>query len=118
MFPNTTNHLNTYLGPKGYTLFKKELNPDQEKMIKTELTVKPFVQGSPANNTSVSFPAYRESPNKYYLPRYFGQTHFGPPKQIKVNLDFFPKCPQREQSVQDKGGLVLSLFRAMQWKRN
>ena len=84
MFPNTTNHLNTYLGPKGYTLFKKELNPDQEKMIKTELTVKPFVQGSPANNTSVSFPAYRESPNKYYLPRYFGQTHFGPPKQIKI----------------------------------
>ena len=80
----STNNLTTYLGQKGYTLLKKELTPEQEQFIKTELTVKPFVQGSPANNTAVSFPAYRESPSKYYIPRYFGETHFGPAKEIKI----------------------------------
>ena len=76
--------LNTYLGPKGYTLLKKDLSLEQNQFIKSELTVKPFVPGSPANNTAVSFPAYRESPNKYYVPRYFGEMHFGPPRETKI----------------------------------
>lgn len=76
--------LNTYLGPKGYSVLKKELTPLQENLIREKLSIKPYVPGSPANNTSVTFPAYRVSPQKYYLPRYFGEKHFGPPKECKL----------------------------------
>lgn len=80
----TSQKLTTYLGSKGYTLSKKELSGEQQQFIKTELTVKPFLPGSPANNTAVSFPAYRESPQKFYVPRYFGERNFGPPSEIKI----------------------------------
>ena len=77
--------LNTYLGQKGYTLIKKELSLDQIKFIEKELTVKPVTQSAPGlpqqNNT---YPVYRESSNKYYIPRYFGEKHFGPPITVKI----------------------------------
>jgi superfamily II DNA or RNA helicase len=75
--------LNTYLGQKGYTILKSELNTKEEHFIRNELTVKPFIKGSPIQST-ISFPAYRESTNKFYLPIYFGIEHFGPIKQIKI----------------------------------
>jgi superfamily II DNA or RNA helicase len=77
-------HLNTYLGPKGYTILKSELNNIQQHFIRNELTVKPFVQGAPVQ-TTVMYPAYRESLNKFYVPRYFGLEHFGPIKQMKIS---------------------------------
>ena len=75
--------LNTYLGPKGYTLLKKEIHPDMHLFIKKELCIKPFIQGAPQNLTN-TFLSYRESNNKFYLPRYFGEKHFGKPSQIKI----------------------------------
>jgi superfamily II DNA or RNA helicase len=75
--------LNTYLGTKGYTILKSELTNLQQYFIRNELNVKPFVQGSPVQSTN-TFPAYRESNNKIYVPRYFGEEHFGKPKQIKI----------------------------------
>ena len=78
--------LHTYLGTKGYTVLKKELTPAQEKLILKELTVKPFLPGSPLNHVlDNSYPVYRESDSKYYLPRYFGEKHFGPPKEIRLH---------------------------------
>lgn len=77
--------MNTYLGPKGYTLWKHELNPKQMEWIKKELTVKPYVPGSPLNHLSInSYPVYRESEHKFYVPRYFGEHHFGAPKEFKL----------------------------------
>ena len=76
--------LNTYLGQKGYTVLKNELTVQQQYIVRDELTIKPHVPGSPANNTAVSFPAYRESNSKYYLPRYFGEKMFGPVKEYKI----------------------------------
>jgi superfamily II DNA or RNA helicase len=76
--------LNTYLGQKGYTILKSELSLQQQYMIREELTIKPFVPGSPANNNATTFPAYRESPAKYYVPRYFGEKMFGPVKEYKI----------------------------------
>lgn len=82
---NNSNMLNTYLGQKGYTVFKKELSPEQHKFIQTELTAKPYTPGAPgANNQSISFPIYRESSQKYYMPRYFGETHFGKAKDNRI----------------------------------
>jgi superfamily II DNA or RNA helicase len=62
-----------YLGKKGYTLFKSELSALQIKTIKQDLTVKPF---STHSNES-SYPVYRESETKIYVPRYYGIEHFG-----------------------------------------
>lgn len=78
------NELNTYIGQKGYTILKKELNDQQISLIKKELMVRPYIPGSPVNNNVKSFPAYRESVQKYYLPRYFGEEHFGVAKEMKL----------------------------------
>ena len=76
--------MNTYLGNKGYTILKSNLTIDQLNNIKKELTVRPYVPGSPANNTQVTFPVYRESASKLYMPHYFGVEKFGAPKEIKI----------------------------------
>jgi hypothetical protein len=60
--------LNTYLGQKGYTLLKKELTIEQQKNIREELMVKPYVHGAPVNS-SITFPVYRESDTKIYVPK-------------------------------------------------
>jgi len=82
---NINKNLNTYLGNKGYTISKSELGLEQIERIKKELTVKPYVPGSPANNSQVSFPVYRESASKIYMPHYYGIEKFGPPKEIRVS---------------------------------
>jgi superfamily II DNA or RNA helicase len=79
-FPKT---LNTYVGPKGYTILKSELSEAQIKQIKELLTVKPFTPGISLVGTT-SFPAYRESTQKIYVPRFFGVEHFGPAKVVKT----------------------------------
>jgi superfamily II DNA or RNA helicase len=77
--------INAYLGQKGYTISKNELTIEKQKQIRNDLTIKPFVMGSPMNDNQKSFPAYRESANKFYVPHYYGVENFGPPKQYKVN---------------------------------
>jgi hypothetical protein len=62
--------LNTYLGQKGYTISKNELTIEQQKQIRTDLTIKPYTQGGMGANDQKVFPAYRESSNKFYLPHY------------------------------------------------
>ena len=86
--------MNTYLGQKGYTIPKSNLTIEQEKQIRNDLTIKPFIMGSPMNNDQKTFPAYRESQHKMYIPHYYGLEHFGAPKEIKIsegeniNLEF------------------------------
>jgi len=76
--------LNTYLGQKGYTIIKKELTPEQIHYIERNLTITPVTQGA-VKQQQTSYPVYRESPNKYYLPRYFGTNNFGPAKENKLS---------------------------------
>jgi len=78
--------MKTYLGQKGYTIPKNELTIEQEKQIRNDLTIKPFTMGSPMNTQNqVSFPAYRESSGKLYVPHHYGVEHFGPPKEYKIS---------------------------------
>lgn len=83
-------NLNTYLGQKGYTVLKSELTIKQQLFIKEQLTVKPYVPGSPVQ-LQKSFPSYRESDKKLYIPRYYGEEIFGLSKEYKltegVNID-------------------------------
>ena len=74
-----------YLGQKGYTLLKKDLTPEQQVELKRELTAKPFTQGSVVSKVQHTFPVYRESDNKFYVPRYFGESYFGPPTKNKIS---------------------------------
>ena len=79
-----TSNLNTYLGQKGYTLLKKELTEVQQKFITDELTVKPHSPGQMVQQQVKTFPAFRESDKKFYVPRYFGETHFGKATENKI----------------------------------
>jgi len=96
--------MNTYLGQKGYTISKNELSIEKQVQIRNDLMIKPFVMGSPLND-SKSFPAYRESPSKFYVPHYYGIEHFGPPKQYKIpegtdiNLEFNGKLRENQEIV-------------------
>ncbi len=83
-FPEMPKTLSTYLGPKGYTILKSELTPAQIQAVKDTLTIRPCTPGMVTPATA-SFPAYRESGQKLYVPRYFGSTHFGPVKQSKIS---------------------------------
>lgn len=86
-------NIDTYLGPKGYTILKKDLPMRTQLYIKEKLTIKPYTPGAPVSS-GTSFPCYRESNNKLYLPRYFGIELFGEPKRyaipegIDINLEF------------------------------
>ena len=76
-------NINSYLGQKGYTILKSDLTIKQQTFIKEQLTVKPYVPGSPVQ-VQKSFAAYRESDKKMYLPRYYGEEIFGKAKEIKI----------------------------------
>jgi superfamily II DNA or RNA helicase len=97
--------LNTYLGQKGYTISKNEISIEKQNQIKNDLTVKPHTPGAPGNGSQVSFPAYRESPNKLYVPHYYGVEQFGPPKEIKIsegtniNLEFNGNLREDQQLI-------------------
>ena len=76
-------NLNTYLGNKGYTILKSELSIKQQLTLKEMLMVKPYVPGAPVQ-VQKTFPVYRESDKKIYVPRYFGEELFGPAKTVKI----------------------------------
>lgn len=83
----------SYIGKKGYSILKSKLTVDEQKMIRDELNVKPYVPGSPINVTE-SYPVYLESPKKLYLPRFYGIEKFGMPNDNKlpngeeININF------------------------------
>ena len=99
------SNLNTYLGQKGYTISKNELTIEQQKQIRNDLTIKPYVPGAPGGGGSNTFPAYRESSNKMYVPLYYGIENYGPPAAYKIsegtniNLDFNGSLRENQQLV-------------------
>ena len=83
---NNHNTINTYLGQKGYTIFKKELSIEQQKQIRNDLTIKPYTGNIGANSSNpITYPAYRESDKKFYVPHYYGVEKFDKPKEYKIS---------------------------------
>ena len=78
--------LNTSLGNKGYSILKSELTETEIQLLKDKLTVKPVSLGSQLFGAAnqLTFPIYRESSKKIYVPRYFGEKEFGPVKECKL----------------------------------
>ena len=74
----------TYLGYKGYSIKKKYFSVEEQRLLRKELMVKPFVpKSSPIQPEP--FPVYRESSKKIYVPRYYGNEMYGPPDAIEIN---------------------------------
>ena len=73
----------TYLGNKGYTIYKECLEIKDQKFIREKLTVKPYIPKSPVQPPS--FCVYAEGHNKFYLPKYFGVENFGEPEGIRIS---------------------------------
>lgn len=115
--------MDTYLGIRGYTILKKDLSPEQITFLTTELTAKPAVNALMGAQVK-TFPVYRESTSKYYIPRMFGVKHFGPPKSIKlgdgddINVEFKGGLRADQVPIVDKfvahvnchGGGLLELY--------
>jgi len=76
--------INSYIGNKGYSIYKISLNDNIIEFIKKELTVKPFMQSSLVQPNS--FPIYLESDKKIYVPRFWGINIFGNPKTLKIKM--------------------------------
>ena len=74
----------SYIGKKGYSIYKSDLTNKEQIYIRNELSVKPYLPKSPIQPEP--FPVYRESPLKFYLPRYFGIEHFGVTTNNKLSL--------------------------------
>jgi superfamily II DNA or RNA helicase len=97
--------INTYLGQKGYTIPKNEISIEKQNQIKKDLMVRPYTPGAPGNGGDTTFPVYRESSNKLYVPHYYGVEQFGPPKEIKIsegtdiNLDFNGQLRENQELV-------------------
>ena len=78
--------LNSYLGQKGYTIIKSELTFEQQKKIRNDLTIKPYVGGAMGGSANqVTYPAYRESDKKLYVPHHYGVETFGAPKKCAIS---------------------------------
>lgn len=75
--------MNNYLGKRGYSIYKKSLSLKEQQEIKDDLNVRPYVPNSPIQMES--FPIYRESPLKLYVPRYYGIKKFGEPLKSVIS---------------------------------
>jgi superfamily II DNA or RNA helicase len=96
----------TYLGDKGYSIFKECLSVEEQHYIRSELTMKPFIPKSPIQPTP--FTIYLESPLKLYVPRYFGIETYGPPDRIliqpgnTISLAFAGELRPYQDAIVDK----------------
>lgn len=82
-----------YLGRKGYSILKENLDISEQELIRKELKVTPFVpKSSPVKPQP--FCVYRESQKKLYIPRFYGYKHYGQPPISKlpigdkINIEF------------------------------
>jgi superfamily II DNA or RNA helicase len=75
--------MNSKLTSRGYIIHKNELTFKDIQKIKKDLIVSPFIPKDFPQ--APSYPIYLESPNKYYLPRYYGIEMFGDPKKYTLN---------------------------------
>lgn len=112
---SNTQDIATYLGQKGYSIYKESIGIEEQRWLREELTVRPFVPKSPV--PAPSFPIYMESHKKLYVPRFFGINTYGVPDEEriaegeKINLNFSGELRDYQNKIVniytkevDKGG--------------
>lgn len=70
--------MHNYIGKKGYTVHKNECSQTELYEMRSAMTMKPNAS-MPGMVSQVSYPIYRESTSKIYLPRYYGIDNYGIP---------------------------------------
>jgi superfamily II DNA or RNA helicase len=95
------------MGQKGYSIYKDKLSVKEQEKIRHDLNVSPAAKNMGYAKLP-SFYVYRESPKKFYVPRFYGFQHFGIPKvnQIKpgidINVNFKGKLREKQIPIVDK----------------
>ena len=74
----------TYLGQKGYTIKKENMEVSDQIELRQDLMVKPFVPKTSMVQPE-AFPIYRESKKKFYIPRFYGMDTYGEPEAINLS---------------------------------
>ena len=111
------------LSRDGYIILKSDFNSKEIKIIKDELTAKPYTMDDFSNGKEKKFYLYLESPKKLYLPRFYGLNKFGKPDKNKINdgeiIDINFKGGLRKEQmpvfdvsykqIMDTGGGIVSL---------
>jgi superfamily II DNA or RNA helicase len=78
----------SYIGKKGYTIPLSLLSKEDYEYLHKDLYVKPVVMGvqygAAGGEESNAFHVYRESPNKIYIPRFYGVERYGLPSKSEI----------------------------------
>jgi superfamily II DNA or RNA helicase len=100
------------LTSKGYAIRKDSLSQMERIRIEKELDVAPIVHQNfkAAAGDSLSFKVYRESPERYYLPRQWAMDTFGLPEEtivpvgtpLRENLEFIGKPYEYQREIVSK----------------
>lgn len=78
--------METEIGPLGYSIPLKSIPPHFLENIRSELNVKPLENPNFSFGES-SFPVYRISKSKIYLPRFYGKSNYGVPKKLTLKKE-------------------------------
>lgn len=79
--------IKSYLGNRGYCVYKETLSQEETTLIREKLVAKPKVATAMIDPSTIPvFPVFMESANKFYLPRFFGINNFGNPNEIKISM--------------------------------
>jgi len=103
MADETSDEVATYLGQKGYSIFKENISIEEQHWLREQLTVKPYIPKSPVQPPA--FHIYRESPKKLYIPRFFGLDNYGEPDESRIpdgttiNINFNGSLRDYQQNV-------------------
>lgn len=95
----------TYLGRKGYSMFKSCMSIQEQDHVRKSLTVRPYIPRAPVQPPS--YPIYMESKNKLYVPRYYGVSMYGEPDEIRlspgesINLEFTGELRDYQKKIID-----------------
>ena len=77
-----TKEVATYLGQKGYSIYKENISIEEQNTLRDELLVRPYIPKAPVQPEG--FAIYRESPKKLYIPRFYGLETYGEPDEVRI----------------------------------
>ena len=99
--------MTSYIGRKGYSIYKSSFSQSELHEFRTTMTVKPNL-GANGFVSNVQYPIYRESTNKLYLPRYYGLERIGPcernilSKGTPIDLEFKGELFEYQTNIVNK----------------
>ncbi len=112
-----------YISNRGYAIPKDCLDVKDQILLRKDLSVQPYVPKNSFIKPS-SFPVYRESHKKFYIPKFYGTEIYGPAEKnklsdgIPIDLEFNGQLREHQIAAVDTymkvanevGGGLLELF--------